>query len=78
MHDAIQWGTLILVGFGIMLSRYDAGAIRKEMREDNTQLRKEMSDLRGEVHRSTTMLTELLVEHAQRITKIETKMEGKP
>ena len=78
MHDAIQWGTLILVGFGIMLSRYDASAIRKEMREDNTQLRKEMSDLREEVHRSTTMLTKLLVEHAQRITKIETKMEGKP
>ncbi len=80
MHDAIQWGTLILVGFGIMLSRYDFNTIRKEMREEIGVLRRETIDqidkLRADLNRQTTAINALLFNHSERIAVIETKMEA--
>ncbi len=77
MHDGLQIGTLAAILFGIMLNRYDVAALRKEMRADMAELRKEMREgmaaLRADVHRSTSMLTELLFQHAERITKLESK-----
>ncbi len=32
MHDEFQIGTIAVILFGIMLSRYDTSSLRKEMR----------------------------------------------
>ncbi len=101
MHD-LRIGTLAVILFGIMLSRYDANSLRKEMNELRNELRSEMAELRTEVrkeisdvrtemgglrkdvdarmeslrtdvHRSTTLVTQMLFEHAERITRLEQK-----
>ncbi len=53
MHDGFQIGTIAVILFGIMLNRYDTSGLRREMR-------KHRSDLRAEVHRSTTLVKKLL------------------
>ncbi len=73
MHDGLQIGTLVVILLGIMLNRYDVASLRKEMHDRVGEIRKEMSDLRSDVHRSTTLVTELLFQHAERITKLESK-----
>ena len=109
MHDFFQIGTLAVILFGIMLSRYDANSLRREMNELRIELRREMAELRSEirgetkemrgemgtlrsemsglrkdvdarmeslrtdVHRSTTLVTQMLFEHAERITRLEKK-----
>lgn len=95
MHDGLQFGTLAAILFGILLNRYDAVSLRKEMADLRSEVRKDMADLRTEmkrdmaelraemrkdmaelrsdVHRSTTLITELLFQHAERITKLESK-----
>ena len=54
MHDGLQLGTLVLVLFGILLTRYDFNALRKEMRDEIAGLRKELHEeiagLRKELH----------------------------
>ena len=81
MHDAVQWGTLLLVAFGIMLSRYDFNTLRKEMREEIAGLRKEIheeiSALRADLNRQTTTINAMLFNHHERIAVIETKMGDK-
>ncbi len=73
MHDGLQIGTLVVILLGIMLNRYDVASLRKEMHDRVGEVRKEMSDLRSDVHRSTTLVPELLFQHAERITKLESK-----
>ena len=84
MHNDFQIGTLAVILFGIMLSRYDTSSLRKEMPQEIGDLRKGMNDLRKEmgdrmetlrtdVHRSTTLVTEMLFQHAGRITELEQK-----
>ncbi len=70
MHDAIQWGTLILVGFGILLNRYDYNALRKEVRE-------ELAAMRGSIERQTTELIKMIFKHEERVTRVEVKLESK-
>ena len=73
MHDFLQIGTLAVVLFGIMRSRYDANSLHKEIKEFRIELHEEMDGLRTDVHRSTTLVTQMLFEHAERITRLEKK-----
>ncbi len=68
MHDGLQLGTLVLVLFGILLTRYDFNALRKEMRE-------ELAAIRSSMERQTTTINTMLFDHHERLAKIETKME---
>ncbi len=70
MHDAVQWGTLILVGFGILVNRYDYNALRKGM--DG-----KLDALRMTIERQTTAINTMLFNHHERIAVIETRMEDK-
>lgn len=42
MHDGLQYATILLLLFGILLNRYDVTALRKEVREEIRGLRTEM------------------------------------
>ncbi len=64
MHDAIQWGTLILVGFGILLNRYDVNGLRKEM--DG-----KLEAIRTSIERQTTTINAMLFKHEERIARVE-------
>ena len=88
MHDAIQWGTLILVGFGILLNRYDYNALRKEMRSELSDLRKEMDGkfeslrkemegIRVQMSRNTETIMGFLFKHEECLTRVETKLSDK-
>ncbi len=51
--------------------------LRNEMRKDMgdlcTEMGGRMEALRTDVHRSTALVTEMLFQHAERITKLENK-----
>ena len=87
MHDGLQLGTLILVLFGILLNRYDFNSVRKDLDSKIDALRKEMdsklegirreiSEMRAEFSRKTETLLLIQSSHAERLTKLETKLEG--
>ena len=82
MHDSVQLGTLVLVLFGILLTRYDFNALRKKLREESAALRKEMpaqgEALRADINRRTTAINAMLFNHHERIAVIETKIDSKP
>ncbi len=85
MHDGLQLGTLVLVLFGILLTRYDFNALRKELEQKMDQrfaeIRKEMQaqndSLRADINRQTTAINAMLFNHHERIAVIETKLENK-
>ena len=70
MHDGLQLGTLVLVLFGILLTRYDANALRKEMND----MRKELTD---RFDKQTTTIIAMLFKHEERLTRVEAKLEEK-
>ncbi len=81
MHDIYTLGApLLVVLVGLIYNGQQVRELRGEMRA----LRGEMRDLRNEIHKDTSelraefqainrLLTELLFQHAERITKIESK-----
>lgn len=77
MHDGLQIGALVAILVSILLNRYDFMTLRKETngRIDKMELKMDgrMDSLRSDFHRSTTLVTELLFQHAERITKLESK-----
>ena len=72
MHDEFQIGTLAVILFGIMLSRYDFNTIRKEMREESNSLRGEINGLRREMREENAVLRKELREE---ITNIRASLE---
>lgn len=88
MHDGLQIGALAAILVSILLNRYDFMTLRKETNErmdkmgskmdgriDKMELKMDgrMESLRSDVHRSTALVTELLFQHAERITRLEGK-----
>ena len=77
MHNGLEIGALITILVSILRNRYDFMTLRKENNERMDKLETKMDArieaLRTDVHRSTTLVTELLFQHAERITKLESK-----
>ena len=73
----VQNGTLAVILFGTMQSRAGMGSLGGEMRPEMDPLGKErhgrMEALGTDVHRSTTLVTEMLFQHPGRIIQLENK-----
>ncbi len=81
MHDGLQLGTLVLVLFGILLNRYDFNTVRKELRTEIADMRKDfegkLENLRNEFLRRTDAIVATQFNHAERIATLETRTNMK-
>ncbi len=74
MHDVYTLGApLLVVLVGLIYNGQQVRELRGEMRELRGEIHKDMSELRAEFQASNRLLTELLFQHAERITKLESK-----
>ena len=83
MHDNLQFAaTLIAILGGILFSRRDARCLEAEIdaKTDkiDTKIDTEIDALRSDIRGDMSVLDGIVYDHPGRITKLETRQEGKP